>query len=281
MKAKGVHRFMKFVNIVEEMKTVRDYKKELVDDSLIQKLIEAGNQAKGITKNQETSILFIRNGKEIYNTLVGKAGYYGKMIEAPHYLAIVSKPYPYFLENSGYIMEWIRLKAWELGLGTCWLSIEEEVELKKSLGLQESQEVTAFVAIGHPYSGIFKTDVSPKSGRMGIEDIVYRQDWGNPCSIEYLDSLGMTNIFYYTKFAPSWGNRQPWRFIVDEEKIFLVVNKEQEKSMKIDAGIVMLYFETVAREEGIAGSWRLDVYEVMGKRYHIPENYELIGYYNI
>lgn len=272
---------MKFISLVEEMKTVRDYKKEPVDSSLIQKVIEAGNETRGIVKSQGASIVFIKNGKEVYSELSGKAGYYGKMIEAPHYLAIVSKPYPNFQENSGYIMEWIRLKAWEFGLGTCWLSMEDDVELKKILDMEEDKVVTALIAIGHPYSGIFKTDISPKSGRMGIEDIVYLQNWENSCSIEYLDSRGLTNIFYYTKFAPSWGNKQPWRFIIDQEKVFLVVNKEQQKSMKIDAGIVMLYFEKASYEEGIIGRWRLDVEEVMGKRYHIPEDYELIGYYSI
>lgn len=272
---------MKFINLVEEIKTVRDFKKEPVKQDLVQKMIEAGNEIRGMIQNESVSIVFIENGKEIYNAISGKAGYYGKMIEAPHYLALVSKAYPHYVENSGYIMELVRFKAWELGLGTCWLSIEDPMELKKYLKLKEDEEVTAFIAMGKAYGGIFKSDTSPKSSRKGIEDIVYLENWGKPCSIQHLDILGMTNIFYYTKFAPSWGNKQPWRFIIDGEKVFLAMGKEQEKSMKIDAGIVMLYFQKIAHEEGIVGSWELEIGDTLERKYNIPEDYQLMGYYSI
>lgn len=272
---------MKFTSLVEEMKTVRDFKKEPVNNSLIERVLETGNKNKDFVKNPDVSIIFIEKGIEAYDTLSGKAGYYGKMIEAPHYLAVVSKKYPHYRENSGYITEAMRLKAWELQLGTCWLSVEDHGELERYLGLNEDQEVTSIIAIGYPYSGIFKSDISPKSGRKGIEDLVYLNTWGNPCSIQELDSRGMTNIFYYTKFAPSWGNKQPWRFIIHQEKVLLVMNKEQPKSMEVEAGIVMFYFENACKDEGISGKWNLSTEEIMEEEYHIPEDYQLVGYYSM
>ncbi|AOY75913.1 nitroreductase family protein [Clostridium formicaceticum] len=272
---------MKFTNLVEEMKTVRDFKKEAVDKSLIQKVIEAGNRIKGIVEDAKVSIMFIENGKEAYKMLSGKAGYYGKMMEAPHYMAIVTEAYPYAVENSGYIMEWMRLKAWELGLGTCWLNVEDGEDVKKTLGIKEAGVITSFIAIGVPYTGIFKKDTSQKPSRMSIKDLVYLEEWGNPCSIEYLDTRAMTNIFYYTKLAPSWGNKQPWRFIIDRDRVLLIMSKEQQQSMRIDSGIVMLYFQKAAEEEGITGKWELAAGEVMERKYNIPQEYVLIGYYGI
>ena len=106
---------------MEEMRTIRDYKKAPVEKALIQEVLDVGRTARGIAEN--ASVLFIENGKELFDKLSGKAGYFGKMMEAPHYLAVVTKEGPGYLENSGYIMELMRMKAWELGLGTCWLSI--------------------------------------------------------------------------------------------------------------------------------------------------------------
>ncbi|SET36591.1 Nitroreductase family protein [Natronincola peptidivorans] len=271
---------MRFTSLVEDMKTIRDFKKVVVDKSLIEEVMGTDNDIRGIIEDSNDSVVFIENGKMFYQTLVGGAGYYGKIIEAPHYLAIVSDVYPHHKENSGYIMEWLRVKAWRLGLGTCWLSIEDEKELKNYLRIKEEQEVVALIAIGHPYKGIFKTDVSPKSSRMGIEDLVYLKGWKNPCKIEYLDSRGLTNIFYYAKFAPSWGNNQPWRFIIDGEKVFLVIDRE-EKSSGIDRGIIMLYFEKAAHEEGFTGKWNLDIEENLEDKYNIPQNHKIIACYNL
>ncbi|AKL94047.1 nitroreductase [Clostridium aceticum] len=272
---------MKFTNLIEEVKTIREFKKDAVDKKLIQKVIEAGKEIKGLVENTATSVVFIENGKEAYAALSGKVGYYGKMMEAPHYIAVVSGEYPYSMENSGYITEWMRLKAWELGLGTCWLNVEDGEETKKILGITELGTVTSFIAIGVPYTGIFKKDTSGKTARKSIKDLVYLEEWGNPCSIEYLDTRAMTNIFYYTKLAPSWSNQQPWQFIIDRDKVLLVMNKEQQQSMRIDSGIVMLYFQKSAEEEGITGKWELAVGEVMERKYNIPQEYKLIGYYTV
>lgn len=270
---------MKFTKLVEDMRTVRDFKKDTLDDKVVKEIMEVGKTTKSIVPDADISMIFIDNGKELYEELSGKAGYYGKMIEAPHYIAILSKLYPNYLENSGYIMEAVRLKAWELGLGTCWLNVEEQEGLKNSLNVEKDQVITAFIAIGHPYTGIFKTDTSPKSSRMGITEMVYLEKWGQECSIEYLDERGIANLFYYAKLAPSWGNIQPWRFIIDGGKVYLAIEKEESK--KIDAGIMMLYLEKASHAEGITGNWILEKSEKFEEFYKIPKEYELIGYYNI
>jgi nitroreductase len=79
--------------------------------------------------------------------------------------------------------------------------------------------------------------------------------------------------------APSWGNRQPWQFIIDKDRILLTILREE--AMELDAGIVMLYFEKSAHEEGIPGSWELDIPENMKEVYGIPKDRTLIGYYSI
>ncbi|KXG76121.1 nitroreductase family protein [Thermotalea metallivorans] len=272
---------MKFSKLAEEMRTVRDYKKEPVEHRVIEEVLEAGKTAIGVAGGRNVSILWIDNGQEVFHQLSGKAGYYGKMIEAPHYLVIASKEFPAFMENSGYIMELMRLKARELGLGTCWLSIENEEALREVLGVEGEEKITAFVAIGHEYKGIFKKDISKQSSRLGIEEIVYLGRWGQPCTLEALEERGLARVLYHVRLAPSWGNKQPWRFIMDRDKILLTVQREERDAMRLDAGIVMLYFEKSAWEEGIPGRWQLDVGEGIEGKYGIPGEQKLVGYYSL
>lgn len=272
---------MKFSKLVEDMRTIRDYKKDPVNPQVIQEIIDIGKHTEGPAEGKSVSVLFIDNGKEIFEKLSGKAGYFGKMIEAPHYLAITSKAFPGYIENSGYIMEAMRLKAWELGLGTCWLNIQDEEALKAILTIESDDRLTAFVAIGYQYKGIFKKDISPKSDRLGIEELIYLHHWENPCPIEELENRGLANMFYYAKFAPSWGNKQPWRFIVDKDKVLLIVPNKEEASLGLDTGIMMLYLEKAAHEEGMKGSWKMDVVDVNNPSYGIPSDYQLKGYFAI
>ena len=272
---------MKFTKIAEEIRTVRDFKKEPVENKKIRELLDIVQNSKGISEGRNSSILFVDNGKELSEKLMGKAGYYGKLIEAPHYLVITTKEFPGFMENSGYMMELLRLEAWEMGLATCWLSIENEAALKDALGIESQDRLTAFCAIGHQYKGVFKNDISPKSGRFGIEEIIYDKKWGTLCSVDLLEQRGFANIFYVTRYAPSWGNKQPWKFILDEDQVLLTIQKDKLINVALDAGIVMLYFEKAAHEEGIAGTWRVETKDLEKTLYAIPEEYEIIGSFKI
>lgn len=272
---------MKFSKIVEEIRTVRDFKKLPVENKLMQELLELVKNTKGISEGRNSSILFVDNGKELSQKLMGKAGYYGKLIEAPHYLVITTKEFPGFMENSGYIMELLRLKAWEMGLATCWLSIENEAALKEVLGIQSQDRLTAFCGIGYQYKGVFKKDTSPKSGRHGIEEIIYDKKWGKLCSLDTLKERGFDNVFHITRHAPSWGNKQPWKFILDNDQILLTIQKDELMNVGLDAGVVMLYLEKAARQEGITGTWSINSKDIEKSLYDIPDEYEIAGSFKI
>ncbi|AOT70223.1 nitroreductase family protein [Geosporobacter ferrireducens] len=272
---------MKFSKLIEDFRTVRDYKKQSVEHEKIEELIHVGKEIKGIAKGRNISVLFLDRGQEIYKQLSGNAGYYGKMIEAPHYLVITSKQFQSYLENSGYVMELLRLKAWELGLGTCWLSVENQEIIKEVLGIESEDVVTAFAAVGYQYKGIFKKDTSPKSSRLGVEELIYSRHWGKPCTIEELENRALVNVFYYARYAPSWGNQQPWRFVLDKDQVTLTVLQEDEESMGLDAGIVMLYFEKAAHEEGINGTWDIEADESLKAVYGIPKEYKVVGTFKL
>ncbi|MGF7056718.1 nitroreductase family protein [Brassicibacter mesophilus] len=269
---------MRYMELIENIKTIRDFKKESVSRDTIEQIIETGYNSSGLLGSDNISIRFIDNMESLFTGLKNSAGYFGKIIEAPHYLVITSKMFKGLMENSGYIMESMRLKAWELGVGSCWLSIEDSEELKKVLKIDTDNVITAFIALGYQYKGIFKTDTSQKSSRLGIEDIVYKHKWGEKISFEEIDSRGLSNVFYYSKLAPSWGNIQPWRFILCDDKVALTVSQSNE-SNGLDSGIIMLYFEKAAHEEGITGNWSL--YDCCSDEYDLPENYKAVAYYSI
>lgn len=298
---------MKTNKVIKDTRSVREYKDKEIDNKVITELLNVLNEQKGLMNDIKIDFNFIEGGKEAYEKLDGLVGYFGKLIKAPHYIYIVSEAKNGYLENAGYLGERLILKATDLGLGSCWIEVSENVsKVKDILNIKENQEIIGLLAIGYPKKqskivGMYDTNgrsVSPLtqfgypnmnikykdvpvSERISIEDMVYITEWGKKATINDLENRGMAEAFYYMRLAPSWGNRQPWKFIIDGEKIVLAICKDErvaEKTAKIEAGIAMLYFELMIHEVGIAGDW---VLEDPKKNYNIPENYFVIGYYKI
>jgi hypothetical protein len=301
--------FMKANKIIQHRRSVREYKKKKVDKFIIEDLFEDIKNKSQLKNDVKIDFYFIEDGEETFKRLGGLVGYFGKVIKAPHYIYLMSNKRDGYLENAGYIGEKLILKATELKLGTCWIEIpKDDSKVRKALDIQEDGELIALISIGYPkreakvlsmYDTSKKGNIfplaefgypnmdieyieEPVSGRLSIEDMVYLNEWGNHIKLEDLENRGLAEAFYYMRLAPSWGNRQPWKFIVDGEKIVLAVRNDKEliseKVARIEAGIAMLYFELMIHELGIPGGWTLEKVE---KDYKIPEDYIVVGYYTV
>ncbi|PAB55937.1 nitroreductase family protein [Anaeromicrobium sediminis] len=265
---------MKFSKLIESIKSVRDYKMSKVEDSKLNEILNIVKNNKFFNKGK-MDIVVLNNGNKVYDSLKGKAGYYGNMIKAPYYLLITSDEFSDNKKYGGYLMELARLKAFDLGLGSCFINIDDPYTIKKHFNIKK--EPIAFISLGYAYTGIFKKDISSKPPRSGMEDMVYINNWGQKADPNILEQRGLSHILYYSKYAPSWGNIEPWKFLINENKISLFIDNKNIKDVNLHAGIIMLYIEQIALEEGIPSLWHLVPQDFPD----IPNNYSSIGYFSI
>lgn len=144
---------MNYSNIMEEIKSTRDYKETVVKGELLKEIISAGDTA---LENHGLDIVLFEDGEQTKQKLEGKAGYFGKFIGAPHYIAVLSDDGRKSKEDAAYIMEMMRFKAHKEGLGSCWITIPNTDEIKADLGIDAARSLCGFLAIGYRYAGIFK-----------------------------------------------------------------------------------------------------------------------------
>lgn len=91
----------------------------------------------------------------------------------------------------------------------------------------------------------------PHGRRKPVDSLVSglpRKDW--PPKMDY--------VFEATRVAPSFKNRQPWRFEVLEDGVLISVDREGEPPdpvRHLEGGIAMLHFEAAAKVCGIDGEW--------------------------
>lgn len=257
-------------NFLRNRKSIRDFKIKSIE---YEKLEEIALDLK-VLKNEKGEDNFdfhlYEYGKKIIEALSGKAGYSGVMIDAPHYIALdFLNDYDSTLIYGAYYMEKMITSLNEKGLATCWISLEDlDDNSKKEVFGESTNNIKYILAFGYqkpqpPFSE------EPFSVKLGIEDFVYSDKIEKEIDTDKLDAMGLMDLFYYIRFAPSRKNLQPWRFILKDTRVeLLLVYEEWDKYLFMDAGVIMYYFEEMAKSLGVNNKWQLidgNIYE--GEKY--------------
>lgn len=297
------------LKIIEKRKSIRAYKNKPLSDAHVTVLLDLMNGAPG---NMGEGVSFqLVNADENFDftRIEGYVGYHGNVIKAPHYIVVLGENNTDAVKIGGYLGEWLVLQLTKLDIATCWMDIgENSMKVKEAFDIESEKMPLALIACGYsdddrklsniyenPASGSLSAltklgypniDVSfnnePVSGRKSIVDIVFDKKWNNRLSLEDLQQRAMDEVFFYMRLAPSWGNRQPWQFILDGERILLVLEKSEtiaDKAQLLDAGIAMLYFEVAMHSQGMPGKWSLDISNVDESQYGIPAGFVVAGAY--
>ncbi|MEL7648554.1 MAG: nitroreductase family protein [Sedimentibacter sp.] len=284
---------MNYKDIIATIKSVRNYKKEEISPQKLDQLKEYFTEGRRLDKDIQIEVL-LKNKDEVYEQLKDIAGYNGLMLEAPHYLIFLSEEKDHFIENTGYAAQDIMFKAWELGVGSCWITFKDGEEIKGKLNINSDKKLTALISLGFDdnknkvvYDTMYehnpsKTDVKivedNVSERIGLRDFVFMNKWGEIADPDELTNMGLLEALVSAKRAPSTMNRQPWRFIVDSGTIVLALRSDSytdEYEEKIDAAEVMFYFETIVDTTLFDMHWNFGKPE---KDYEVPDDYRIVGY---
>lgn len=246
---------MIMTNFLQKRKSVRDFKKKAVSRDIIENIKKDIEEAR--EKTSKVDFKFYENGSIIFNGLKGKAGYNGVMIEAPSYVALVQKDgsKESFL-NTGYYMERLNTKIVNENLDSCWITVDDvDDETKKNLFGEDGEKVNFIIAFGY---GVGKKLFIPEatSDRYSVNEIVFKDTLDNPVEDEDLEELGLFDIMSSVRYAPSHMNLQPWRFVLRNNEVFLYIKKSDhlDRSL-VDCGVVMFYFEEMAKTIGRYGKW--------------------------
>ncbi|MGO1369579.1 nitroreductase family protein [Senegalia sp. (in: firmicutes)] len=299
---------MLFRKFLEDRRSTREYKDMIIEKDKMDMLLDFSSKIENSHGNEDISFIFYEDGKKIYKNLKGVAGYAGVMIESPHYIGIQTNNEDdiTFLKSS-YAMETLLTKIYQMDLGSCWINVmDTPYDSKKILFNGDNKHINYIVAVGYPKNpnrlseisnsdGLENEDVGylntirpfkekkyfvekSTSSRLAVSDIVFENEFGNKMSQEDLDKRGLDELFYYIRYAPSDKNEQPWRFILKNDSADLAIIDPEDKNNLTDAGIMMYYFEEMAKSIGYKGSWEFSESKLQNKN---GINYLVVGKYKL
>lgn len=166
----------------------------------------------------------------------------------------------------GYVLERIMIEAWEAGMGSIWLAgtIRRE-QFEAAINLRPDEFMPAAAAFGYASSDFsnYEKRARKRTGgdfRRDFEEVFFDGNFETPLTREASGDL--ETPLEMVRKAPSGSNLQPWRLVVDGNRVHFfeswmdgIENEKWGDIQKCDLGIAMYHFEAAAEELGITGAW--------------------------
>jgi nitroreductase len=170
---------MDVIDAIKTRKSVRAFLNKPVEDEKLNAILEAGRLAPSARNLQEWRFVVVRD-LETRKRLAEAAEGQKFIGEAP--ITIVA-----CAETDGHVMkcgqlsypidvaialDHMTLAAVELGLGTCWIGLFDELRVKELLGIPDDIRVVELMPLGYP------VDLSLKEKkRLSLDTIVRYESW--------------------------------------------------------------------------------------------------------
>lgn len=286
---------MDYLALMEQRQSIREFTGKGLSAEQKQALTDFFSASERLVADIDVELVICEN--DAGTRLEGVAGYRGNAFGAPAYLIILSAQAEHYIENSGFIGENLCLKLTELNLSHCWLTVEDPAATKRALLLESDKEITAVIACGQgkkersvqridistPASVRFQNRDGHVAPKISQEELVYRDTWGKEMDwSENAIDPGLDQAFYAASLAPSFLNRQPYRFVLRSDGAYLLATKEEmtsENDTRLDVGAVMFHFHTAYKENyGRNLQWQSGVPDNLPD-FGAPDEYKVVGYY--
>ncbi len=202
-----------------------------------------------------------------------RLGTYGFIRGATGFLVGAVGPGDKNLEDYGYRLEGIILRATDLGLGTCWLGgTFTKSSFAKKISARPGELLPAVASVGYIQNlesareGLVRRRVGADR-RLPWTSLFFSEGFGSALTPEtareYATPLEMVRL------GPSASNKQPWRVVrvgalwhfylqrsPGYRQGFLQRLVKVDDIQRVDIGIAMCHFELAALELGLAGKWQ-------------------------
>lgn len=204
-----------------------------------------------------------------------KLGTYGFIRDPAAYIVGAILDQPGALEDFGYSIELLILKATELEIGSCWLGVSfTKNRFANRFDLRPGEVIPAVVSLGYPSDEAAWMDricriYAGADRRLPWEELFFSDHWQRSLRVEKAGSF--LEPLQFVRLAPSASNKQPWRLLREGEKWHFYLQRTPNYNssflgnllgvadlQRIDLGIAMAHFALGLQEQGLGGEWLVD-----------------------
>jgi nitroreductase len=172
--------------VIQKRKSVRSYKPTPVPTETLLKVLEAARLAPSAGSIQPWRFIIVKDADK--RRQIARGCKYGHFLDQSPVVIVGcgdQKASPqWYVGDTCIALEHLVLAATAEGLGTCWIGVFDEEELRELLKIPRRLRVVALLALGYPGH---KIDLSAKFAhlirpRKQLEKIAYLEEYGNKFS---------------------------------------------------------------------------------------------------
>lgn len=241
---------MNIIDIIKERRSVRSFDGELLSPEMTEKLTEEVKEAYDPFGGNVTIRL-----KEFDLKYGYKPSTYGMIKGATNFFLLGIGSDEASALSAGFRFEQVVLKAWELGLGTCWIAATfKGSDFDKGESWPDGEELKIICPIGVPAKQSMMEKMTRltlgSKNRKPFKDLFFTDDFKESLSPDshFGEPLEMLRI------APSSTNSQPWRALVDDDTVHFYYKPKSPASV-LDTAIGMSHFWLTEKYLGRKGSF--------------------------
>lgn len=241
---------MNIIDAIMERRSVRNFNGEPLSGAVVEELRKAIAEADSPFGGKVTiRVKQFGSGKEF------KPSTYGVIRGATDYLLMGLGDDEASALSAGFMMEQVVLRAWQLGLGTCWIAATfKGTDFERDEVWPEGESLKIISPVGvTAKKRLFERVTRALLGsqnRKPFGELFFEDDFSRPLEEgnEFAESLKMLRL------APSSTNSQPWRCLVKGDKVLFYYKPRGQVSV-IDCGIGMCHFRAAEKYYGFDGEF--------------------------
>jgi nitroreductase len=186
---------MDFFELIKTRRSIRRFADKPVENEKIIRILESIRQAPSWSNLQCWRVIVVSDGElrnkisefSFVESYFAPKGYHSNparrgLSEAPIVIILCADPLqsgqlwqqPYYLTDAGIASENLMLAAHALGLGTVFVGVFQESEIKKLLGIPSAIRIVGLFPVGYPLQ---KRSNGPE--RKSMDDWVYHERWSS------------------------------------------------------------------------------------------------------
>jgi nitroreductase len=173
---------MDTITAIRSLRVVRKYKPQPLNEDEVRLLADSARKTGSSKNTQRWDFITVRDPESL-KRLSGVTIYAKHLPYAGAAIAlIVDKPDPDYprsvLWDLGRAAQNITLAAWEMGIGSCPITVHDFGLAAEVLGLPDDKECQYIIALGWPADPDVLTRSPRAGGRKGYDEVVHSERWG-------------------------------------------------------------------------------------------------------
>ncbi len=162
-------------------RAVREFTDDPIPEQLLTAVVNAGRRAQS-AKNRQAWHFIIAQDREVLVEL-SQLGQFAEQLAGAAAAIVILTPDPAdrwsIMFDAGQAAAYMQLAAWELGIGSCPVSIYEPDRARELLGFPPKFHVRAVLSLGYPKDPSSLTASPHAGGRKTLSEVISYDRWGS------------------------------------------------------------------------------------------------------